>query len=298
MPLPDPATLPGASAKGELVEIAYAKVNIALHVRERRADGYHALESLFAFARHGDLLTGQERDDGAISLTLDGPFAVSLEAGPDNLVVRAARALQDYLVERRGAALSLTKNLPIASGIGGGSADAAATLRLLDRLWDARLPAAEMERIALTMGSDIPACVSSVTQMVRGRGEVLERREIDGLAGRPMLLVNPGVALSTARVFAGWDQVDHGPLAAHDLDGLIAEGRNDLEGSAIAQAPVISDVLAQLGERDGVLLARMSGSGATCFALFNSEMAMRAAVEHLRCDQPHWWIMETEIRAA
>lgn len=152
-----------------LVETAFAKVNLALHVRDRRPDGYHALESLFVFAKDGDILSGSLDHGGDISLTLDGPFGKALGSGTDNLVMRAARALQDHLGEARGAALKLTKNLPVASGIGGGSADAAATLRLLNRLWDARLPSAELERIGLSLGSDVPACVSSVTQMVRGR---------------------------------------------------------------------------------------------------------------------------------
>ena len=187
-----------------LAETAYAKVNLALHVRERRTDGYHELESLFVFARDGDLLTGEATEDGSISLMLDGPFADALEAGEGNLVMKAARLMQERLGEKRGAAIRLTKTLPVASGIGGGSADAAAALRLLNRLWGAQLPSAELERIGLLLGSDVPACISSVTQMVRGRGEVLEQREVQGLTGMPMLLVNPGVALSTAQVFKGW----------------------------------------------------------------------------------------------
>lgn len=297
MPLADADMLPDGPAVG-LVEPAYAKVNLALHVRERRADGYHALESLFVFARDGDLLTAQERTDGAISLALAGPFAGALDAGPDNLVIKAARALQDHLGGRRGAALTLTKNLPVASGIGGGSADAAAALRLLDRLWGADVPPKELASIALTLGSDVPACLSSATQMVRGRGELLERREVPGLAGKPMLLVNPGVAVSTARVFAGWDQLDRGALDADSFEALIAEGRNDLERSAVAAAPMIAEVLAHLGKCGGVRLARMSGSGATCFALFDSVEERHAAALSVRAARRDWWIMETEIRAA
>lgn len=299
MPRPDVDMTPTGCAGAEaLTEIAYAKVNLALHVRERRADGYHSLESLFVFARDGDVLTARAASDGEISLSLDGPFGPALEAGPGNLVVTAAKVLQQHLGEERGAALSLTKCLPVASGIGGGSADAAATLRLLLRLWDARLPAEELERIALSIGSDVPACLSSVTQLVRGRGEVLEPCEPDGLAGRPMLLVNPGVALSTAAIFRGWDRIDRGPLVANKLEGVFADGRNDLELPAMAAAPVIAELLDRLAACRGVRLARMSGSGATCFALFDSEMDRAAAARAIRADRPDWWTMETEIRAS
>jgi 4-diphosphocytidyl-2-C-methyl-D-erythritol kinase len=281
-----------------LVETAYAKVNLALHVRERRADGYHALESLFSFARDGDLLAGEVTEDGSITLTLDGPFADVLEAGEGNLVMKAARLLQEQLDEKRGAAIRLTKNLPVASGIGGGSADAAAALRLLNRLWGAQLPTAELERFGLMLGSDVPACISSVTQMVRGRGEVLEQREVQGLAGMPMLLVNPGVALSTAQVFKGWDQQDRGPLDAGTLEDVVVRGRNDLEPPAIQAAPIIAEVLALLHGQAGVELARMSGSGATCFALFDQAESRSTAAKALAARRPGWWIMETEIGGA
>ncbi|HKY80635.1 MAG TPA: 4-(cytidine 5'-diphospho)-2-C-methyl-D-erythritol kinase [Sphingobium sp.] len=299
MPPVDADILPTAPPHGgDLVETAYAKVNLALHVRTRRDDGYHALESLFVFARDGDLLTGRETPDGTVSLTLKGVFASKLDVGPDNLVVRAAHALRNHLGAQRGAALTLTKNLPVASGIGGGSADAAAALRLLDRLWGAQVPLATLEAIALTIGSDVPACLTSRTQLVRGRGEVLEQQEGTGLAGIPMLLANPGVAVSTARVFAGWDQVDRGRLPPVSLNALIRAGRNDLERPAIAAAPEIAEVLALLAECGGVLLHRMSGSGATCFALFDKEADRAAAAAGLRAQRPDWWIMETEIRGA
>ncbi|MDO7835262.1 4-(cytidine 5'-diphospho)-2-C-methyl-D-erythritol kinase [Sphingobium sp. HBC34] len=285
-----------AAEADRLVEIGYAKVNVALHVRARRADGYHALESLFVFADDGDRLEAQASDDGAIDLVIDGPFGAGLEAGPGNLVVRAARTLQCYLGEQRGAAIRLTKALPVASGIGGGSADAAATLRLLARVWDVRIDAAELAGLALDLGSDVPACVASVTQLVTGRGEQLVRHAVAGLAGMPMLLVNPGVGVSTASVFAGWDRQDRGALDAGSLDALVAAGRNDLEPPAMAVAPVIAAVLAALGAAPGVRLARMSGSGATCFALFDEDAAMARAADAIRWAQPGWWVMETRIR--
>lgn len=280
------------------VETAYAKVNLALHVRERRMDGFHALESLFVFAKDGDVLRGHVTDSAEIGLTLDGPFGGALDCGADNLVMKAARLLQEELGEARGAVLQLTKNLPVASGIGGGSADAAAALRLLNRLWDAQLSVGELERIGLMLGSDIPACVSSVTQMVRGRGEVLEPRVVEGLPDMPMLLINPGVGVSTASVFRGWDELDRGPLIARSLNDLIDEGRNDLEPAAMVAAPVIGDVLNLLREQAGVRLARMSGSGATCFALFGDEGQRAAAARVIGARQPGWWVLETEIGGA
>lgn len=281
-----------------MIESAYAKVNVALHVRARRDDGYHALESLFAFAEHGDRLSAVATDDGAIDLIIDGPFGGALEAGPGNLVVKAARALQSYLGDQRGAAIRLTKILPVASGIGGGSADAAATLRLLARLWDVRIEAEELAGLALDLGSDVPACVASVTQMVTGRGEGLRRHRVEGLEGMAMLLVNPGVGLSTAQVFSGWDRVDRGPLNAASLEALVAQGRNDLEAPAMAAAPVIAQVLDALAGQRGVRLARMSGSGATCFALFDSDAAMADAAMAVQAAHRDWWLMETRIRAA
>ncbi len=291
MPHPDPVLM-----AGEIGETAYAKVNVALHVRARRDDGYHALESLFVFAEHGDELTAQLREDAAIALTIDGPFGGGLDSGDDNLVIRAAHALQAHLGEQRGAAIHLTKNLPVASGIGGGSADAAAALRLLTRLWDAQISDEALAAIALTIGSDVPACIASVSQMVAGRGEHLARHAVDGLEGAPMLLVNPGVGVSTGSVFAGWDRQDRGALNADSLDSLIRFGRNDLEAPAFRCAPVIADVLTLMNDQPGLTLARMSGSGATCFALFEDETALSAAAQAIGMAHPDWWVMETKVR--
>ncbi|MEA3543190.1 MAG: 4-(cytidine 5'-diphospho)-2-C-methyl-D-erythritol kinase [Pseudomonadota bacterium] len=290
---------PDVEAQADLlVETGYAKVNVALHVRARRDDGYHALESVFVFAEHGDRIEGAASDDGAIDLAIDGPFGAGLDAGPANLVMRAAKGLQAYLGCQHGARLRLTKLLPVASGIGGGSADAAATLRLLVRLWGVRIDAEELAALALDLGSDVPACLASVTQFVTGRGEWLARHDVAGLEGSPMLLVNPGVGLSTAHVFAGWDRQDRGALCAESLERLIEAGRNDLQAPAVAIAPMIADVLAALDGADGLRLARMSGSGATCFALFDSEAAMARAAETIRAARPGWWILETRIRTA
>jgi len=298
MPRLEPDVIQNRDRGVQAVETAYAKVNLALHVRGRRPDGYHALESLFAFAQDGDRLEGGLADDGSITLRVDGPFGAQVGDGEDNLVLKAATALRGHLGTRAGAALRLTKNLPVASGIGGGSADAAAALRLLVRLWDVRIEPAPLEKLALEIGSDVPACLASTTRLVRGRGELLADHDLPGLTGRPLLLVNPGVALSTGRVFAGWDGMDRGALAADTVRQLRADGRNDLEAAAIGQAPAIADVLSRLARCEGRVLSRMSGSGATCFALFDAQADMRAAARTLRADHPLWWIMETRIRTA
>lgn len=302
-----------------LTETAYAKVNLALHVRRRREDGYHDLESLFVFVEGGDALRAEPRTDGELRLTIDGLFSEGLDSGPDNLVIRAAKALQLAVcpehgrgtvsqplpmrrstsggnAQRFGTNLHLTKNLPVASGIGGGSADAAAALRLLNRLWDCGLDDRQLCAIAETLGSDIPACVISRTLRVEGRGEALEPLELPGLSGIPILLVNPGIPLGTAPVFRGWDQRDLGPLDTSSLDAIIRQGRNDLEAPARALVPQIGYVLDRLTALPGVMLSRMSGSGATCFALFDSQQACNTAQTTLASEQPGWWIMSGFLR--
>lgn len=261
-------------------EIAYAKVNLALHVRARREDGYHDLETVFVFCATGDLLEAEVADN--LSLTIDGPFAAELST-TDNLVMRAAKALGPG----RGAAIRLTKNLPVASGIGGGSADAAAALRLLSRIWQTELPLA---MIAAGLGADVPACLASLTARGEGRGDVLSRLDDDGVSGAAALLVNPMVQLSTARVFAAWDGVDRGPL----IDWRA--GRNDLEKPARKLVREIGSLLDWLATRRGATVARMSGSGATCFALFADGLACAEAARETQAIFPDYWIMESTLR--
>lgn len=272
-------------------ETAFAKINLALHVRRRRDDGYHDIESVFAFAEHGDVLIASLRNDGVLTLEIDGPFAAGLDAGDRNLVLRAAHALKGYSRPDAGADIRLTKNLPVASGIGGGSADAAAALRLLARLWECD---ADMHEIAAALGSDVPACLISRTLLGTGRGEAMHVEEVAGLPGLPLLLVNPGVGLSTASVFAGWDRIDRGPLDATSLKALFDKGRNDLYTPSIILVPEIANVIALLSAQPGVIVARMSGSGATCFALFDTIAARDAAAAAM----PHqWWTMASRIRS-
>lgn len=257
-------------------------------MRAREPDGYHRLETLFAFAEQGDRLTGSASNGFSLSIT--GPFAGALSADEDNLVLRAARALQRATGTAEGAALLLDKRLPVASGIGGGSADAAAALRLLNRLWDLRLTEDGMEAIAGNLGADVPACVASRSARGEGRGDRLTP-SAPAVSGMPLLLVNPGVALSTAAVFARWDRIDRGPLSDD-----YAAARNDLEPPATALAPQIADVLTVLRALAGVKLARMSGSGATCFALFECTAARDEAASRIVAGQPHWWRLASCLR--
>ncbi|MDB5701201.1 MAG: 4-(cytidine 5-diphospho)-2-C-methyl-D-erythritol kinase [Sphingomonadales bacterium] len=256
-----------------LSETAYAKINLALHVRGRRGDGYHELETVFAFCEHGDEIIVQK--DDLLSLEITGPFAKQLD-GQDNIIAKAARLLSEIC----GAAVHLTKNLPVASGIGGGSADAAATLRLLSRLWTIDLPTLEAQR---SLGADVPSCVLSQTMRGSGVGEYLIPET--PVTGTPVLLINPGVALSTAAVFAQWDGTDRGPL------GDWQSGRNDLEVAARTIVPEIGSVLDWMSGQRGVTIARMSGSGATCFALFETFAARDAA--HAAVPSGYWAMAST-----
>lgn len=271
-------------------EAAPAKINLALHVRERMADGYHRLETIFAFARDGDLVSVVPSDK--LSLSIDGPFAEGLSAGPDNLVLRAADALRTVARIERGAALTLTKNLPVASGIGGGSADAAAALRLLARFWEIDVA---LEPIAAALGADVPACLVGKTVRGEGRGEVLTPVPAKRISGLKLLLINPGVPLATGPVFSAWDGVDRGALASGDpLEAALA-GRNDLEMPAITLCPVIGDLLGWLKVREGTVLARMSGSGATCFALFERDADLARAERQARAEWPDAWSLATVL---
>jgi 4-diphosphocytidyl-2-C-methyl-D-erythritol kinase len=269
-------------------EVARAKINLALHVRGREPDGYHRLETVFAFAEDGDLLRAEPADE--LSLALTGPFAAALSAGEDNLVLRAARALRERYGVAAGAMLGLDKRLPVASGIGGGSADAAAALRLLNRLWGLGASEDALLELARPLGADVPACLLSRPCVGTGRGDALAPYDAGALAGAPVLLVNPGVAVSTAAVFARWGGTDGGPLPAD-----LWQARNDLEAPARAAAPAIGEVLAALTDAPGARLVRMSGSGATCFALFGDVAARNAASAKIGAAQPGWWRLASRL---
>ena len=281
-----------------LWESAPAKVNLYLHVTGRRADGYHLLDSLAVFPAIGDRL-GAVSDVG-LSLEFQGPFGGLLATELDNLVLRAARLLADRFGRRAGARMVLEKNLPIASGIGGGSADAAAALRLLARLWSIRADAGTLHDVAVSLGADVPVCLESSPARMQGIGDML--LPAPDLPSAGMVLVNPGMAIATPEVFREWEGGFTAdamlPSAWPDAFALARDLRrmaNDLEPAARRLCPTISRVLAELGDDPTCLLARMSGSGATCFGLFaDADAACLAAA---RLQRKSWWVWGGEMAA-
>jgi len=262
---------------------APAKVNLYLHVTGKRPDGYHTLDSLAVFPAVGDWVTASPGPK--MSLTIDGPFGGALQADSENLILRAARALGGG----QGAALGLDKHLPIASGIGGGSADAAAALLALRKLWGLATP---LHEIALSLGADVPVCLGSRPARMSGIGEIL--LPAPKLPPFGMVLVNPGIAVPTPAIFRARtgafsppatlpETWDNAAAMAADLAALT----NDLQTPAITIAPIIADVLAALKTLPGCLLARMSGSGATCFGIFATPD--QAATQAQSLNQPGWW---------
>jgi 4-diphosphocytidyl-2-C-methyl-D-erythritol kinase len=290
----------------DLVETAPAKVNLTLRVLGRRADGYHDIESLVAFADIGDRLSLTPAD--ALTLTVIGPGAAQTGAAADNLVVKAANALAARVPGLQSGAFALEKNLPVAAGLGGGSADAAAALRLLARVNELAADDPRLHDAARATGADVPVCLDPQPRVMRGIGEILSVPL--PLPRLRTLLANPGVAVPTKLVFSGWAasaSPKRGLAGASDLSALVkmqnaeqlldwlARQQNDLEGPAIAVAPAIAEVLASLRAASGCRLARMSGSGATCFALFSSAAQAAAAGKKLRARFPGWWICETVL---
>jgi 4-diphosphocytidyl-2-C-methyl-D-erythritol kinase len=269
---------------------APAKVNLYLHVVGRRADGYHLLDSLVVFADIGDRLTLAAAE--APLLTVTGPFAGAIPPGDDNLALRAVRRLAAAVGRQGGIAVTLDKRLPVAAGIGGGSADAAAVLRGLAALWDLAPDDSRLLEVAAGLGADVPVCLAGRTAWLGGVGERLEPGP--DLAGVPILLVNPGVPLSTPDVFrarsGGFSAEARFAEARPTLDrlcALLVERGNDLAAPATSLVPAIGEVLAALAAQPGCRLARMSGSGATCFGLFETSDAAKAAEAALA--GRGWW---------
>ena len=264
-------------------EIAPAKLNLALHVRGVRPDGRHDIETVFAFCTDGDRLSAEEADD--LSLEVTGPFAGELGPADENLVLKAARTLREASGVSKGAAIQLDKRLPVASGIGGGSADAAAALRLLTTLWS--VDPAHASAVAPTLGSDVPACLLSLPARGEGAGDQLTPIDLGHLHGAPVLLVNPRVPVSTAQVFGSWWGESSGPL------GDWWDADNDLEEPATTHVPQIASIMAWLNAQVGAQLVRMSGSGATCFALFETEEQRDSAATAVPRE---WWHLATSLR--
>jgi 4-diphosphocytidyl-2-C-methyl-D-erythritol kinase len=281
-------------------ETACAKLNLYLHVTGRRDDGYHLLDSLVVFADCCDRLSFRPAE--GLTLTVSGPFAAETPGGEENLVMTAARRLAVAADVPAGAAIQLQKNLPVAAGIGGGSADAAACLRGLTKLWNVDLPRDELAALALSLGADVPVCLASEPAHLSGIGEQVSVRP--AVPALPLILVNPGIALATAEVFAA--RRGGYTAAAADVpedDGIAAfcrwlEGlQNSLEGAAVSLAPEVGRVLDVLSSLPGCLLARMSGSGATCFAIFADDDSRDTALAVLRGRMPEWWAVATRSRA-
>ena len=278
---------------------ALAKLNLYLHVLGRRADGYHRLDSLVAFAEVGDEIIAQHA--AALSLEVTGPAAGALgEAPRDNLVWRAAELLAAQAKRDAAAALTLVKNLPVASGIGGGSSDAAATLHALAQLWRLAIGADELAALGARLGADVPVCLFGRAAWVGGIGEQIEAAP--DLPETAVLLVNPSVALATPKVFVARQgafsapaRFAERPANAARLAALLAERRNDLTDAALALCPAIATVLERLVRLEGALIARMSGSGATCFALFASLEEAQAAGQRLRAERGEWWIAAARL---
>jgi 4-diphosphocytidyl-2-C-methyl-D-erythritol kinase len=270
-----------------LRSFAPAKVNLYLHVTGKRADGYHLLDSLIVFAGIGDYIEAQAA--GELSLTITGATGHLLEANEDNLVLKAARALAAAGNVPPYATITLEKNLPVASGIGGGSADAAATLRVLSKLWNLKIP---LEPIALSLGADVPVCLARKTCRMTGIGEALQKGP--AMPDMGLVLINPGVPVPTKEIFAArkgpFSPVVNPPVAWRETKFLaadIADHKNDLQAPAIARVPEIAAVLEILRDDKKCLLARMSGSGATCFGLYENPADAAMAAHTIR--HPSWW---------
>lgn len=269
-----------------MTELASAKINLCLHVTGLQGDGYHLLDSLVVFAGIGDRLTFAAADD--LRLTIAGPQAANLPVSDDNLILRAARAFGTG----SGAQIHLEKHMPIASGIGGGSADAAAALRGLSRLWGLPLPKAAT---VLALGADVPVCLLGRPLRMQGVGEVLT--PLPPLPPAHLVLVNPGVAVPTPAVFRALANKVNPPLPAvprfanlPDFAAWLTAQRNDLEPPAVGQAPQIAIAKAAIDAQPGCHLARMSGSGATCFGLFDTARLAKAAARTIFDAHPDWWV--------
>lgn len=289
-------------AASPLAEAAPAKVNLALHVTGRRGDGYHLIESLAVFTRFGDRLqVSAAEEDG---LAVSGRYAAGVPVDGRNLIAMARDALRKAAGSRNAfpVAIALEKNLPVASGIGGGSSDAAATLRLLARIWGLDIDAAELADIALSLGADVPMCLAAQPLMARGIGENVE--PLPAVPSLGLVLVNPGVPVSTPQVFSALRRRDNEPLPAlparidfHSLRNWLEATRNDLEAPAREIQPAVADALRALKRADAGF-ARMSGSGATCFGLYETGNVAKRAAAAIRARHPDWFVAATRTTTA
>jgi len=270
---------------------AQAKINLYLHVTGKRADGYHLLDSLICFAEFGDEISVSPADD--ITLEITGEFGDGLSS-EDNLIVKAANLLKNKYNIKQGANIKLEKNLPVGAGIGGGSADAAAAAKLLVELWDLSCINNELADLLLPLGADIPVCIHSKTSYVSGIGDIIE--PLSGFPEIYMVLVNPLKHVSTPEIFQmGFDSYNE-PVNHRSFDNIdqlvefLAECSNDLESNAVKLVPEISDIIDIIKRQEGCRLSRMSGSGATCFGIFDNKANAKKASNYIRDKHPNWWV--------
>lgn len=275
-------------------ETAYAKINLALHVRDRLPGGYHEIETIFAFLDDGDQLS--VADGKGISLSIEGEFSDNLDDDDDeNLVLTAARLLEKRSGQAKNARLILQKNLPVASGIGGGSANAAATFRLLNRYWQLGFSEMALVEMSRSLGADVPACIASQTCFAKGIGQDLVACDSSTVEGTGVVLVNPKKPVSTAMIFDQWDQVDRGPLIGDNLMQMAISGRNDLQPMAEVEVSEIAIILDFLATTNAEII-RMSGSGATCFGLYKTVEEAKAVEAEVKKQFPSYWSMEGCLR--
>ena len=275
-----------------VVETARAKVNLALHVLGRRADGYHEIDSAVAFTEAGDVLTVVAEQGSGLRLSVSGPFAGDVPTGEDNLVCKA-HALLSQCLTLPAMTVRLEKNLPVAAGIGGGSADAAAAIRAMLRAAGASLPPDTLNAIALKLGADVPVCLRQQACRMQGIGEILSA--LPHLPAPALVLVNPGVPCETASVFSVLG-LARGQAHGSGLPPDTADKwRNDLTEPAIRIQPVIGEVLGLMRQQEKLTAVRMSGSGSTCFGLAASLDDAQEAARELRMLQPGWWVLASRL---
>jgi len=281
--------------EARVIEVARAKINLALHILGRRADGYHALDSIVAFADIGDRLTLSPSAGTRCDIRYLGPFGQALFELPDNIILHAEEELRSALaIAFPRTSFDLEKNLPIAAGIGGGSSDAAAALRGLVKLHGLACPPVTLRTVAQKIGADVPACLLSRTCRMRGAGEIVE--ELNGFGRHHAVLVNPGIELATASVFAKLGlEKQSTAFSPIELPLTLGNCRNDLTDAAIALAPQIKTVLSTLESQAGASLVRMSGSGPTCFGLFDTKENADQAAARIAVDHAQWWSRATQI---
>lgn len=281
---------------------AHAKINLALHVTGRRTDGYHLIESLAVFTRFGDRVEIALADSD--DFTVSGRYAPAVPLDGANLVLKARDALRREIGPRKTppVAIKLEKNLPVASGVGGGSSDAATVLRGLAQMWHLDIDGTELTRIGLSLGADVPMCLAAKPLVARGIGDELSM--VPDFSALGLVLVNPGTEISTAEVFAALSRRDNEALPPlprildfHSLRNWLEVTRNDLEPTALAIQPAIGRALSWLNKA-GSGFSRMSGSGATCFGLFETGNVAKRAAAEIRSRQPDWFVAATRSIAS